>query len=155
AVLTEQCENERIEIPDRVMSYRLAPAPTAHAEFLDLSLKRDARDAERAGRARHVTPIFCECFCDVTRLEVGARITQRSTADAWRFGVNSGLRTRVIRRSPQLVGKVLALYGLTAGGEHNGAFDLVLEFADVAGPVIALKQLQRGRIELPNPFLLA
>src|SRR6266481_3148976 len=46
-------------------------------------------------------------------------------------------------------------YARTAGREDHCPFDLVLKLADVAGPIVLLKQVHRGRIEFADLLLLA
>src|SRR6266851_3505493 len=50
---------------------------------------------------------------------------------------------------------MLGAYALTAGCEDHCPFDLILELADVARPIVLLKQIQGGGIELTDLFLLA
>src|SRR5258708_26470388 len=50
---------------------------------------------------------------------------------------------------------MLRPYALTAGCEDHCPFDLVLELADVAWPIVLLKQIHGGRIEFTDLLLLA
>src|SRR6202040_3045621 len=47
------------------------------------------------------------------------------------------------------------VYALTAGCEDHRAFNLVLELADVARPIVLLKQIHGGRINFTDLLLLA
>src|SRR5260370_41903619 len=46
-------------------------------------------------------------------------------------------------------------YALTAGCEDHGAFNLILELADVTRPIVLLEQIQGGRINFTDLLLLA
>src|SRR5260221_8682006 len=46
-------------------------------------------------------------------------------------------------------------YALAAGCEDHGAFNLILELADVARPIVLLEQIQGGRINFTDLLLLA
>src|SRR5271166_6570500 len=46
-------------------------------------------------------------------------------------------------------------YALTAGCEDHGPFDLILELADVARPIVLLKQIQGCMIKFSDLLLLA
>ena len=49
------------------------------------------------------------------------------------------------------IGEEINIYAFL-GGEHNGAFNDVFEFADVSRPVVIHKQLHGRRSELPQGF---
>src|SRR5260370_35552608 len=46
-------------------------------------------------------------------------------------------------------------YARTAGREDHCPFDLILKLADIAGPIVLLKQVHGGRIEFADLLLLA
>ena len=53
----------------------LAERPSAQPVFLDLALKRDARDTKRGGGARHVATVVGKYFGDVASLELCPRFS--------------------------------------------------------------------------------
>src|ERR1700686_4561244 len=50
---------------------------------------------------------------------------------------------------------MLGAYALAAGCEDDRTFDLILELADVARPIVLVKQIQGGRINFTDLLLLA
>src|SRR5512140_1104601 len=118
----------------------------------DLVGEPDARQAELPGGLALIPPAALERLVHEVLLEVLHLSLEGPAVTALRKA-----RRRAARRGEQRRGHVLRRDVLAVAGEHDETPDLVLELADVAGPVVRDKLLERTRrdSERSPPDLLA